>query len=131
MEAEKGPPATAIEDEKANVQSFREAQAASKAEHDTDLRTALRENWKAALWSLVISLTIVMEGYDMALMSNFFGVSYKVPFKLCVVDTRRFLASAGISLILILWYPFCPIPLRNHTCVSFQDPWEEMSMGLV
>jgi SP family general alpha glucoside:H+ symporter-like MFS transporter len=63
VEADKGPSATPIEDEKANVHSFQEAQAASAAEHDTDFRTALRENWKAVLWSMVISLTIVMEGY--------------------------------------------------------------------
>ncbi|KAK7421995.1 hypothetical protein QQZ08_009716 [Neonectria magnoliae] len=53
--------------------SLQEAQAASAAEHKTTLRQALRENWKAVLWSAVISLTIVMEGYDQSLMSNFFG----------------------------------------------------------
>ena len=49
---------------KANLHSIEEAQAASTAEHETSLRQALRENWKAALWSAAISLTIVMEGYD-------------------------------------------------------------------
>ncbi|KAL2672668.1 hypothetical protein Neosp_013382 [[Neocosmospora] mangrovei] len=58
---------------KAQLHSLEEAQAASAAEHSTTLRQALRENWKAVLWSAVISLTIVMEGYDQSLMSNFFG----------------------------------------------------------
>lgn len=49
---------------KAQLHSLEEAQAASAAEHSTTLRQALRENWKAVLWSAVISLTIVMEGYD-------------------------------------------------------------------
>lgn len=52
------------EDLKANFPSIEEAQIASAAEHATTFQEALRENWKAALWSAVISLTIVMEGYD-------------------------------------------------------------------
>ncbi|KAF4978362.1 hypothetical protein FZEAL_5237, partial [Fusarium zealandicum] len=61
------------EDPKSQLHSFEEAQAASAAEHATTLKQALRENWKAVLWSSAISLTIVMEGYDQSLMSNFFG----------------------------------------------------------
>lgn len=53
--------------------SVEEAQAASDSEHDISLKQALRENWKACLWSMAISLTIVMEGYDYSLISNFFG----------------------------------------------------------
>lgn len=52
------------DDPKANVHQIEEAQAASAAEHATTFRQAMRESWKAALWSAVISLTIVMEGYD-------------------------------------------------------------------
>jgi SP family general alpha glucoside:H+ symporter-like MFS transporter len=52
------------EDDKANIQQLHDAQAANAEEHNTTLRQALRENWKAVLWSAAISLTIVMEGYD-------------------------------------------------------------------
>lgn len=52
------------DDLKANLHSVEDAQAASAAEHSTTLQQALRENWKAVLWSAAISLTIVMEGYD-------------------------------------------------------------------
>lgn len=52
------------DDLKANIHQIEEAQAASAAEHATTFRQAMRESWKAALWSAVISLTIVMEGYD-------------------------------------------------------------------
>lgn len=58
---------------KANAQQLHDAQAANAEEHNTTLKQALRENWKAVLWSSAISLTIVMEGYDQSLMSNFFG----------------------------------------------------------
>lgn len=54
--------------DKAHWHSIQEAQAASAAEHSTTLREALKENWKAVLWSAAISLTIVMEGYDQRLV---------------------------------------------------------------
>ncbi|SPO03712.1 related to transporter (major facilitator superfamily) [Cephalotrichum gorgonifer] len=60
-------------DPKANLHSVQDAQAASAAEHSTTFKQAIRESWKAAAWSAIISLTIVMEGYDQSLMSNFFG----------------------------------------------------------
>ena len=60
-------------EESHKLQDLREAQAASNAEHNTTFIQALRENYKAVLWSAAISLTLVMEGYDLALMSNFFG----------------------------------------------------------
>lgn len=53
------------EDLKANMQSLEDAQAANIAEHEITLKEALRVNWKAVLWSAAISLTIVMEGYDL------------------------------------------------------------------
>ncbi|KAH7347384.1 general substrate transporter [Plectosphaerella cucumerina] len=61
------------DDPKANLHRLQEAQAAAAEEHNVDFKQALRENWKAAMWSAVISLAIVMEGYDLSLMSNFFG----------------------------------------------------------
>lgn len=50
---------------KENIQTLQDAQGASIAEHEMTLKEALRVNWKAAMWSAIISLTIVMEGYDL------------------------------------------------------------------
>lgn len=41
-----------------------DAREAALAEHDTTFWQALKENQKAVFWSAIISLTIVMEGYD-------------------------------------------------------------------
>ena len=65
--------ATPVEDVKSSLHALQEAKQASAEEHSTTFKQAMKENWRAALWSAIISLTIVMEGYDMALMSNFFG----------------------------------------------------------
>lgn len=46
------------------VEATKEAKIAAEAEHQTTLWQALKNNKKAALWSAVISLTIIMEGYD-------------------------------------------------------------------
>lgn len=54
-------------DPKSQAYSLEQAQAASAAEHETTFKQAVRESWKAALWSAVISLTIVMKGYDQRL----------------------------------------------------------------
>lgn len=50
---------------KENIQTLQDAQGASIAEHEMTLKEALRVNWKAVMWSAIISLTIVMEGYDL------------------------------------------------------------------
>ena len=50
-----------------------DAAVASSKEHEQTLKEAFRSHWKAALWSMAISLTIVMEGYDYGLMPAFFG----------------------------------------------------------
>lgn len=59
------PDAEQYEDPKANLHSLQEAQTAAAEEQSVDFKQALRENWKAAMWSAVLSLTIVMEGYDL------------------------------------------------------------------
>jgi SP family general alpha glucoside:H+ symporter-like MFS transporter len=78
------------DDPKVQLHLLQDAQTANAEEHNTTLAKALKENWKAAMWSAIISLTIVMEGYDQryriyapnvaakkltqySLMSNFFG----------------------------------------------------------
>ena len=44
------------------LHSLQQARQASDDEHVTDLKEALKVNYKACLWSAMISLTIVMEG---------------------------------------------------------------------
>lgn len=44
--------------------AWKDARKAAQAEKDMTLWQALQGSWKAALWSAVISLTIIMEGYD-------------------------------------------------------------------
>lgn len=49
----------------------KEAKIAAQTEHETTLWQALQSNKKAALWSAVISLTIIMEGYDVGMSPLF------------------------------------------------------------
>jgi SP family general alpha glucoside:H+ symporter-like MFS transporter len=53
--------------------SVEEAKRASDAEHAMGFRQAFSEYRKAVMWSAVISLSIIMEGYDTGLMPQFFG----------------------------------------------------------
>lgn len=53
--------------------AINEAKQASDEEHSQTFWQALRANRKAVAWSMLISLSIVMEGYDIVLMSNFFA----------------------------------------------------------
>lgn len=41
-----------------------EAQIASQAEHEISVWEALKQNRKAVGWSMLVSATIIMEGYD-------------------------------------------------------------------
>ncbi|KAI1364348.1 sugar transporter [Xylaria arbuscula] len=50
-----------------------EAKQATDDEHAQTLWQALRENRKAVMWSVLISMTIIMEGYDTILIGNFFA----------------------------------------------------------
>lgn len=50
-----------------------EAKRASDEEHGQTLWQALSVNRKAVIWSMLISMSIVMEGYDAILIGNFFG----------------------------------------------------------
>lgn len=61
-----------------------EARAATKAEHNMTFVRGCRLYPKAMLWSLLLSLTIVMEGYDLTLINSFYAFpifrqSYGVP----------------------------------------------------
>ncbi|RDW68766.1 uncharacterized protein DSM5745_08526 [Aspergillus mulundensis] len=53
--------------------STKEAQAANAAEHSMTVRQALRAYPWAVIWSLTISMSIIMEGYDTNLIGNFYA----------------------------------------------------------
>ncbi|KKK15250.1 hexose carrier protein [Aspergillus ochraceoroseus] len=53
--------------------SSKEAQAANISEHAMTVREALRAYPWAVVWSLTISMSIVMEGYDTNLIGNFYA----------------------------------------------------------
>ncbi|POS74114.1 hypothetical protein DHEL01_v207493 [Diaporthe helianthi] len=50
-----------------------DAKQATDEEHAQTLRQAFSQNRRAVFWSVLISLSIVMEGYDTILMGNFFA----------------------------------------------------------
>lgn len=50
-----------------------EAKDATEAEHELSLADALKYHKKAIWWAVVLSLTIVMEGYDNILISSFYA----------------------------------------------------------
>lgn len=50
-----------------------EASAATALEHELTFRDAVRLYPKAICFSLVFSMAIIMEGYDMALIGSFYG----------------------------------------------------------
>jgi SP family general alpha glucoside:H+ symporter-like MFS transporter len=50
-----------------------DTKAAINNEHNMSVRQSLRLWWKAILFSFVISLCVVMEGYDTSLMNKFFA----------------------------------------------------------
>lgn len=53
--------------------SVADAHLANIGEHETTVRKALRAYPFAAIWSLTVSMSIIMEGYDTNLIGNFYG----------------------------------------------------------
>ncbi|KAK8129412.1 hypothetical protein PG999_001792 [Apiospora kogelbergensis] len=49
------------------------AKQANLEEHELTLRDALRQYPRAVMWSVLLSTSIIMEGYDIVLMSSFFA----------------------------------------------------------
>lgn len=60
-------------DQVENIEEIKNAKLASDEEHETTLWQGLKHNRKAAFWSVVLSTTIIMEGYDVGLIYQFFG----------------------------------------------------------
>lgn len=50
-----------------------EARAATEAEHSMSIKQAIKLYPKACFWSCVVSLVIIMDGYDTALMGSLFA----------------------------------------------------------
>ncbi|KAI1438918.1 sugar transporter [Xylaria sp. CBS 124048] len=59
--------------EKLGRSALYEAKRATDEEHSQTVFQALKENRRAVVWSVLISMTIIMEGYDTILISNFFA----------------------------------------------------------
>jgi len=53
--------------------SVADAHLANINEHESTVRKALRAYPFAALWSVAVSMSIIMEGYDTNLIGNFYG----------------------------------------------------------
>ncbi|KAI1501823.1 sugar transporter-like protein [Biscogniauxia marginata] len=60
-------------EEKLGRSAILEAKQATEDEHSQTLFQALKENRRAVFWSVLLSMTIVMEGYDTILIGNFFA----------------------------------------------------------
>lgn len=60
-------------EEKLGVSAILEAKQASDDEKAETLWQALRANRKAVAWSVMVSMSVVMEGYDTILIGNFYG----------------------------------------------------------
>ncbi|KAI1323465.1 sugar transporter [Xylariaceae sp. FL0255] len=60
-------------EEKLGHDAIFNAKAATDEEHAQTFREAIQENRMAVLWSFLISLTIIMEGYDTILIGSFFA----------------------------------------------------------
>lgn len=50
-----------------------QAQQADEIEHQESLRVAIRKHSKAIFWAMMMSMCVIMEGYDTALLGNFFA----------------------------------------------------------
>jgi MFS transporter, SP family, general alpha glucoside:H+ symporter len=50
-----------------------EARQATANEHELSFSQALKTYKRAAFWSILISMTVIMEGYDVTLLGSFYG----------------------------------------------------------
>lgn len=50
-----------------------DAKQATTKEHQLTFLEAIKTQWKAAFWSVIVSMSIVMVGYDTSLIGNFFA----------------------------------------------------------
>lgn len=62
-----------VETPSENVNVMQDIRRATQDEHDLPLKDSIYKYRKAIFWAMVMSMTIVMEGYDNILMSSFFA----------------------------------------------------------
>jgi SP family general alpha glucoside:H+ symporter-like MFS transporter len=75
---------------------FEEAKRAAEEEHQLTLRQAIRLHPTAILWSVLLSTSIIMEGYDIVLMSSFFAQpAFSQKYGLFDVPTKKYQISAS------------------------------------
>jgi len=53
--------------------NFAQSKSATRNEHSMTLRQGLRSHPKAMLWSLMLSCTLIMEGFDLSLINGFYA----------------------------------------------------------
>lgn len=56
-----------------SANDLKDAREANIREHSTTLAEALRDYKWAIIWSLIISMSVIMEGYDTILVGSFYG----------------------------------------------------------
>ncbi|GFZ48547.1 Alpha-glucosides permease MPH2 [Saitozyma sp. JCM 24511] len=66
-------PAITVEDALRLETMVNDAKVATEAEHNMSLWQAIKRYPKASAWSLLISFAVVMEGYDLVLLGNFYA----------------------------------------------------------
>ncbi|KAL6863258.1 hypothetical protein ACO1O0_003503 [Amphichorda felina] len=72
-----------------------DANLATKDEHSTTFLQSVRRYPKAVAWSAVVTLSIIMDGYDTALMGSLFGFpAFQKTFGAEVGDTGKYTLSA-------------------------------------
>ncbi|SPO07770.1 probable MFS alpha-glucoside transporter [Cephalotrichum gorgonifer] len=57
------------------VELISKAQASDAADRNLTVRQALGKYKKAVFWAMILSTSLIMEGYDLALMNSFYGQS--------------------------------------------------------
>jgi MFS transporter, SP family, general alpha glucoside:H+ symporter len=62
-----------VQDSQEKWMSQDNAQAAFNAERDAEFWESIKANKRAVLWSLLISTSVIMEGYDTSLLPSFFA----------------------------------------------------------
>lgn len=53
-----------------DIQALNDARAANQDEHSLSIGDALKQYRWAVMWSLIVSMSIIMEGYDTNLIGN-------------------------------------------------------------
>lgn len=83
-----------------------DANLATEDEHRTTFLAAVKRYPKACAWSAVVSLCIIMDGYDLALMGSLFGFpAFQRAYGHQVGDTGRYTLSAQWQMALGMAVP--------------------------